>query len=482
MQWFLKSGLVVLLVQAVNAFSNPAPCWQSSTAKAPPDGRLCIVFNKDISPDSPNRFFYGRSALNLNSLDDKENKTHFCAYEADRDVHREDTYFWLQGTENQVRKALDTKALYLNDSKSPDQSKKWKLELDDFISLFKSCNADGQLTSQQQEGTTGQQQEGINSDKIEICIKSTDDNTLDFGKISRSGKCKIFDATLSDKKRSLTLYQLNEKAKRLKTLAHPWIHSGWAVREGEPFASHSPYGFAHVNDYCILQAFIRGHKYCSTDNKGRYQTGDSINYEDQDNGNNNAYQVIYVDAPPESNVEPPSLSADEGAVKENPLSVDEGIVEENLQSADEDAVEENLLSVDEGAAADDENPLSADEDAAEENLQSADEDAVEENLQSADEDAAEENLQSADEDAAEENLQSADEDAAEENLQSADEGAADENPLSVDEDAVEENLLSADEDAVEENLLSADEDAVEENLLSADEGAVEENPREHHDL
>ncbi|MCW7551712.1 hypothetical protein NX722_03445 [Endozoicomonas gorgoniicola] len=335
MQWLLKSGLVVLLVQAVSAFSDPPPCWQSSAVKAPPDGRLCIALKFNL-PDS---VFYGRSALNLAYLDGEESKMHFCAYESDSGVKREDTYFWLEGTENQVREVLNKKPLYINDPESPDKSKKWKFELGDFISLFQSCNAGNQLTSQQHKGATGQQQEGINSAKTEICIKSTDDNTLDFGKISRTGKCKIFDATLSDKKRPFTLDELNEKAKRLKNLSHPWVYSGWAVREGEPFASHSPYGFAHVNDYCILQAFIRGHRYCSTDDQGRYQTGDSINYEDRDKGNNNAFKVLYADLPPENNVEPPSLSAD---ADDDLQSADEDAVVEDLLSADEDAVEENL--------------------------------------------------------------------------------------------------------------------------------------------
>ncbi|MET4695079.1 hypothetical protein V5J35_000689 [Endozoicomonas sp. NE40] len=316
MQWLFKSGLFVLLVQAVNAFSAPAACWQSSTTEAPPDGRLCVAFTHAV-PDSTERVFYGRSALDLGSVSNGSIK-HFCAIEAGGEVRREKTYFWLHGKEEKVRAAVQKEPIVINAADSPDQSEKRKLELGKFIKRFEYCDA--------RDKPTDQQQAEMNTAETKLCIKSTDNKTLDFGTFSRSGKCKVFDATLSDKKPSLPLYELAEKARRLKELSHPFVHAAWAGRQGEPFASHSPYGVGYDVDYCILQAFIRGHQYCSVDYKGRYQTGKYINYEDQYDGKNYAYEVLYIDLQPDSKAETTSRVVDEIVVDE--VTVDEVTVDE----------------------------------------------------------------------------------------------------------------------------------------------------------
>ena len=304
MQWLFKNGLVVLLVQAVNAFSAPPACWQSSTTEAPPDGRLCIAFS-DPLPTTSERVFYGRSALNLDPVSSASIK-HFCAFEAASNVYRADTYYWLHGKEKKVRAAIQNKPIVINAASSPDQSEKRKLKLGNFIRLFERCDP--------QDKPTDQQQAHIDAAKTPLCIKSTDKKTLDFGKFSRTEKCEIFDATLSDKKPSLPLDQLAEIARQLKERPQLWVHSAWAKRRGEPFASHSAYGSGYKVEYCVLQAYIRGHRYCSVDDKGRYQTGESKNDQDQYKGRNDAYKLLFRAQQPDSDSETTSQAGNDGIV------------------------------------------------------------------------------------------------------------------------------------------------------------------------
>ena len=304
MQWLFKSGLVVLLVQAVNAFSAPPACWQSSTTEAPPDGRLCFAFSDPV-PNTSDRVFYGRSALNLDPVSSASIK-HFCAFEAGGNVYRAESYFWLHGKEKEVRAAVQKIPIVINTADTPDQSEKRKLKLGNFIKLFERCDV--------QDKPTEQQQADMNAAKTALCIKSTDNETLDFGKFSRTGKCEVFDATLSDKKPSLPLDQLAEIARRLKEWPQLWVHSAWAKRRWEPFASHSPYGSGYKVEYCVLQAYIRGHRYCSVDDKGRYQTGEYKNDQDQYKGRNDAYELLFRGRQPDSRAETTSQADNEGTV------------------------------------------------------------------------------------------------------------------------------------------------------------------------
>ena len=101
----------------------PIPCWQAQS-KEPPDGRVCVLFDDRSAVGEDTIIYYGRTALDYSTLD-KEQFGHFCAYEVNRNIARATKYYWLKGSEEEIRAKLNRIPFYVNKHDSVDLSKKW---------------------------------------------------------------------------------------------------------------------------------------------------------------------------------------------------------------------------------------------------------------------------------------------------------------------------------------------------------------------
>ncbi|WP_422136853.1 hypothetical protein [Endozoicomonas sp. ALD040] len=280
MKRFLKFGLPFTLLFSLGASAEP--CWQQQSV-LPADGNLCILIDDKVEPDQP-KWFFGRAALDLSETDQADGKIkHFCVYEVKSeggyDIRRSNDYFWLDATESEVQSRFQILPKHKNDPLSPDQSDKWVLSSGALADLFKFCSAE--------------KPEVVDSSDISMCAKPLQNESIAFGKLSTQAKCKVFDAAVGEGVLPLRLVQAMRKDMSYAT----WIGVGWAVRNGQPFATHTVYGPPYSTEYCLLQAMIRGHEYCSVDKTGHYQTGNLIDYDDTADGINDAYLLNYPDQP-----------------------------------------------------------------------------------------------------------------------------------------------------------------------------------------
>ena len=118
MRLTLKSSISLLLCQAVYSYGEP--CWQAQTEEAP-DGRICVLFDSVTTPGRTT-VYNGRSAPDLATIDQTK-VGHFCAYEVDRGVERAEEYYWLKGSETDIRTKLKSYKEHTNKPESADQSK-----------------------------------------------------------------------------------------------------------------------------------------------------------------------------------------------------------------------------------------------------------------------------------------------------------------------------------------------------------------------
>ncbi|UYM17426.1 hypothetical protein [Endozoicomonas euniceicola] len=245
-----------------------------------------MVFEDRSAIGEDDIIHYGRTALDYETLD-KEQFGHFCAYEVNRAIARATTYSWLKGSEEEIKAKLEHVPLYVNKATSVDPSKKWVFDSKDFARLFDFCWKDDEPPQLRSNRKT-------RSSDVRLCVKPDDKvPALNFGKFSNNdnGKCEVFDATISSKQPPMTFAEWKAKAKHSPVATYAGV--GWAIRDGQSFASHTAYGPEFVPEYCVVEAFIRGHRYCSIDTKGFYQTGNEIDYNDQYRGRNRAYSLNY---------------------------------------------------------------------------------------------------------------------------------------------------------------------------------------------
>lgn len=278
MKKVLKSSLPFALLLSLGA--NADPCWQPQSV-LPADGSLCIVIDSEVEPGKA-QWFFGRAALDLEApVQAADNKKNFCVYEVKlsggNDIKRSRNYFWLDATESEVRSRFKPLPEYKNDPESPDQSKKWVFSSSALADLFKFCS--------------GKPPKEVVASELGACAKPLPENNIAFGKFTPTGKCKVFDAGVGKQRVPLSTVQALRKDRPDAT----WLGVGWAVRNGQPFATHTVYGIYYSTEYCQLQAMIRGHKYCSVDKTGHYQTGNEIDYHDADKGINDVYRLNYPD-------------------------------------------------------------------------------------------------------------------------------------------------------------------------------------------
>ena len=216
MRLTLKSSISLLLCQAVYSYGEP--CWQAQTEEAP-DGRICVFFDSVTTPGRTT-VYNGRSAPDLATIDQTK-VGHFCAYEVDRGVERAEEYYWLKGSETDIRTKLKSYKEYANKPESADQSKKWVFDSKAFTKIFDFCEVGG-------EPSTLPYDEDIYASETKLCVKSTNADTLDFGKISGSGKCKTFDATIRSGQPALTFTEWKKEKEKLPDITYVGV--GWAVR------------------------------------------------------------------------------------------------------------------------------------------------------------------------------------------------------------------------------------------------------------
>ncbi|WP_257280999.1 MULTISPECIES: hypothetical protein [unclassified Endozoicomonas] len=280
MKRFLKFGLpfALLLSPGVNA----EPCWQSQSV-LPADGSLCIVIDDEVKPGKP-QWYFGRAALDLTEpVQAADNKKNFCVYEVKNsdghDIKRSRNYFWLNATEREVLSSFYKLPMHKNDPLSPDQSDKWVMNSGSLVGLFRFCSAE--------------RPKDVGFSDLDLCVKPLPNNGIAFGKFTHTTKCKVFDAGVG--KELMPLSELQTLRKDRPDIT--WVGEGWAVRDGQPFATHTVYGIPDSTEYCLLQAMIRGHQFCSVDKTGHYQTGNEIDYGDTDGGINDAYRLNYSDKP-----------------------------------------------------------------------------------------------------------------------------------------------------------------------------------------
>ena len=129
-----------------------------------------------------------------------------------------------------------------------------------------------------------------------MCVRSLPDKSIGIGRLTRTGKCKLFDAGIGKDQLQISMPDLQRKRKKSHGAAS-WLGAGWAVRDGQSFATHSAYGAEFSTEYCLLQAMIRNHKFCSVDKTGFYQTGNYVDRTDEDKGRNDLYQLYYPEKP-----------------------------------------------------------------------------------------------------------------------------------------------------------------------------------------
>ncbi|AMO54865.1 hypothetical protein GZ77_25140 [Endozoicomonas montiporae] len=256
--------------------ANSEPCWQHRSIP-PADGSLCILAENEVVSGKL-QWYFGRTALDLDETDQSSGHPgHFCAYEAlingGHIVKRSADYLWLDATADDVKSRLQKIPLHENSKYSPDPSDKWVLDSASLAGLFKSCSIE--------------KPEYVDSSEVIFCARPLPEGNIGFGKVNQVGRCKLFDAEVGEGR--LQMSDLQAKRKALPDVS--WVGDGWAIRNGQSFATHSVYGLGYSTEYCLLQAMIRGHKYCSVDKTGHYQTGDEIDFEDKDHGINDVFKL-----------------------------------------------------------------------------------------------------------------------------------------------------------------------------------------------
>ncbi|WP_252178462.1 hypothetical protein [Endozoicomonas sp. 4G] len=278
MKRFLKFSLPLTLLFSLGVKAEP--CWQQQSTP-PADGNLCILIDDEAEPGQPT-WYFGRAALDLSKTNQEAGKLkHFCAYEVRTDTgyntKRSSNYFWLDATKSELQSRFQALPQYKNNPLSPDQSDKWVLNSGSLAGLFKFCSAE--------------KPEVVDSSDIHLCAKPLQGNGIAFGKLTTKGMCKVFDAGVG--KELVPLPAVQAMRKDLPDIS--WVGAGWAVRNGQPFATHTVYGTPDATEYCLLQAMIRGHRYCSVNKVGHYQTGNEVDVDDTGDEVNAVYRLDYPD-------------------------------------------------------------------------------------------------------------------------------------------------------------------------------------------